>query len=163
MVPKLEFLADYCTFKVHKNHKESKAPPEKPIVSGSNSITKNISLFVKHHIKELAIKHASYLKDTPDFLRQIQFISKEDFPANAILVTMDVSALYTNIPQDDGIESVRKLLDERSNKKIPTGFLTRLLEIVLKYNIFEFNQELHQQLIGTVMGTICEYIFSKNS
>ena len=66
---------------------------------------------------------------------------------------MDVSVLYTNIPQDDGIESVRKLLDERSNKKIPTGFLTGLLDIVLKYNIFEFNQELYQQLIGTAMGT----------
>ena len=88
----------YCTFKVHKNHKEGKAPPERPIVSGSNSFTENASLFVEHHIKELATKHVSYLKDTPDFLRQIQFINKEDLPANAILVTMDDSALYTNIP-----------------------------------------------------------------
>ena len=66
---------------------------------------------------------------------------------------MDVSGLYTNIPQEDGVECVREALDERTNKNIPTGFLTRLLEIVLRYNIFEFNQELFQQLIGTAMGT----------
>ena len=143
----------YCTFKVHKKHDEGKAPPERPIVSGSNSITENASLFVEHHIKEIATKHKSYLQDTPDFLRHIQILNKEALPPNAILVTMDVSGLYTNIPQEDGIECVREVLDERSNKKIPTGFLTRLLEIVLRYNIFEFNQELFQQLIGTAMGT----------
>ena len=76
-----------------------------------------------------------------------------DLPKNTILVTMDVSALYTNIPQDEGVECVREVLDERDVQNIPTGFLTRLLEIVLKYNIFEFNQELFQQLIGTAMGT----------
>ena len=143
----------YCTFKVHKKHDEGKAPPERPIVSGSNSITENASLFVEHHIKEIATKHKSYLQDTPDFLRHIQFLNKETLPPNAILVTMDVSGLYTNIPQEDGVECVREALDERTNKKIPTGFLTRLLEIVLRYNIFEFNQELFQQLIGTAMGT----------
>lgn len=28
-----------------------------------------------------------------------------------------------------------------------------MLEFILKYNIFEFNQELYQQVIGTLMGT----------
>ena len=72
---------------------------------------------------------------------------------NTILVTIEVSALYKNIPQDEGLECVREVLDERDVQNIPTGLLTRLLEIILKYNIFEFNQELFQQLIGTAMGT----------
>ena len=50
----------YCTFKVHKDHKEGKAPPERPI-------TENASLFVEHHIKELGNKHEAFLKDTPHF------------------------------------------------------------------------------------------------
>ena len=66
---------------------------------------------------------------------------------------MDVSALYTNIPQSEGVECVEEELNKRTNPKVPTGFLTRLLEIILKYNIFEFNQELYQQVIGTAMGT----------
>ena len=32
-------------------------------------------------------------------------------------------------------------------------FLLRMLEIVLKYNIFEFNKDLYIQLIGTAMGS----------
>ena len=76
-----------------------------------------------------------------------------ELPAGAILVSVDVSALYTNIPQDEGIEAVREALLERENPEIPTDFIIRLLEIVLKYNIFEFNSELFLQLIGTAMGT----------
>ena len=144
----------YCTFKVHKDYKEGEAPPERPIISGSNSITENASLFVEHHIKELGNKHEAFLKDTPHFLREIEKVNGEHkLPENAILVTMDVSALYTNIPQNEGVQCVEEELNKRKNPKVPTGFLTRLLEIILKYNIFEFNQELYQQVIGTAMGT----------
>ena len=78
---------------------------------------------------------------------------EQKLPKNAILVTMDVSALYTNIPQSEGVECVEEELNKRTNPKVPTGFLTRVLEFILKYNIFEFNQELYQQVIGTAMGT----------
>ena len=36
---------------------------------------------------------------------------------------------------------------------VPTGFIIRLLELLLNNNIFEFNSELFLQLIGTAMGT----------
>ena len=67
-------------------------------------------------------------------------------------LTIDVSALYTNIPQDEGIEAVREALQERNNKDVPTEFIIRMLEIILKHNVFEFNKELFIQLIGTAMG-----------
>ena len=56
-------------------------------------------------------------------------------PANAILATIDVSGLYTNIPQDEGIDCVKEALEERINPEIPTGFITRLLEIILSKNL----------------------------
>ena len=34
-----------------------------------------------------------------------------------ILVTLDFSALYTNIPQEDGIEACRELLEKHSSYK----------------------------------------------
>ena len=43
----------------------------------------------------------------------IERIYSLELPKNTILVTMDVSALYTNIPQDEGVECVREVLDER--------------------------------------------------
>ena len=42
----------YCTFKVHKKHEPMTAPPPRPIVSGSGSVTENIAAFVDHHIKD---------------------------------------------------------------------------------------------------------------
>ena len=94
------------------------------------------------------------MQDTPDFLRILEDLKAEgDLPDNAVLVSVDVSALYTNIPQMEGIEAVKEALEERKHPEVPTEFLIKLLEIILKFNIFEFNSELFLQLIGTAMGT----------
>ena len=45
----------YCNYKVHKAH--DSIPPERPIISGSGSITENISIYVDHHIKHIATQH----------------------------------------------------------------------------------------------------------
>ena len=78
---------------------------------------------------------------------------------NSFPVTIDVTALYTNIPiagQDGGIEASREALNKRSadlKGRIPTDYLIELLTLVLEGNFFEFNGELWQQKIGTAMGT----------
>ena len=79
----------------------------------------------------------------------------ENIPDNAVLITIDVSALYTNINRIDAIEAVKKALEKNNDKSIPSDFILKLLDLILKYNIFEFDQELYQQLIGFAMGTKC--------
>ena len=143
----------YCTFKVHKPHTINKAPPERPIISGSGSLTENPSLFVEHFIKDLAKQHNTYLQDTPDFLRQIELINEgQELPENAHLVTVDVSGLFTNIPQDERAQAVEESLNERDVKNVPTEFIVRILELIQENNIFEFNSELYSQKIGGAMG-----------
>ena len=66
----------YCNFKIHKQHETNKAPPERPIISGSGSITEGIGEYVNFHIKEIGSKHDSYIQDTPDFLRIIKNINE---------------------------------------------------------------------------------------
>ena len=143
----------YQMFKVHKSHNAPETPPERPIISASGSVTENVGLFVEHHIKDFANKHPSYLQDTPDFLRMLEARNAgQPLPKNAILVTLDVSSLYTNIPQDEGLDCIRECLNDRINPEVPTDLIVKMMEIVLKHNIFEFNQELFIQLIGTAMG-----------
>ena len=48
------------------------------------------------------------LKDMTDF---INFIEKTRVPENATVVSMDVRSLYTNVPQEEGIEKVCKAYD----------------------------------------------------
>ena len=58
---------------------------------------------------------SSYVKDTTDFINKIEKIT---LPEGSILVTMDVSSLYTNIPNDEGIESIREILSTIGNPPI---------------------------------------------
>ncbi len=144
----------YALFKVHKQHEIGKAPPPRPIVSASGSLTENIAIYVEHHLKQISKSHESYLQDTPDFLRQVEQLNAEGpLPEHALLVVIDAVGLYTNIPQEEGVECVNECLEQRNNSRVPSGFITRLLELILKYNIFEFNNKLYQQIIGTAMGT----------
>ena len=39
---------------------------------------------------------------------------------NEILLTIDVSSLYTHIPPHEGIEEVRKFLETREDCSVPT-------------------------------------------
>ena len=144
----------YCNFKVHKPHVFKTAPPVRPITSQSGSICENIGTFVEHHIKHIGTTHESYLKDTPDFLRTIQQINRvHTLGPNAMLVTMDVIGLYTNIPHDEGLEEIEIGLNKRLNQKVPTDFLVKMMEIILKNNIFEFHEGYYKQNIGAAMGS----------
>ena len=143
----------YQIFKVHKPHPLSLSPG-RPIISGRGSITENISRFVDFHAKPMVDQLPSYIQDTPDFLRNLEKINNQGrLPDNSILVTIDVSALYTNIRKEDGLEALKRALQLRDDKSVPTQFLIDLMKIVLSSNIFEFNNNLYRQEIGTAMGT----------
>ena len=88
----------YTLTKIHKP-----TPVGRPIISGCSGPTERISAFVDHLIQPIAQLQASYLKDTTDF---INFIERIKLPKSAILVSMDVTSLYTNIPQREGITTV---------------------------------------------------------
>ena len=145
----------YCLYKVHKEHTAPNTPPERPIISCSGSFTQNIGKFVDHHIKPLANTHQTFLQDTPHFLRELSELNEsEGVKDTDLLVTIDVSSLYTNIDQSEGLDAVKEALEERSEKKVPTNFIISLLQIILMFNIFEFNSEYFLQLIGTAMGAV---------
>jgi hypothetical protein len=63
----------------------------------------NVKLFhLRPHVEALP----SYLKDTTDYLQKME--SMNPLPSGTIVVSMDVTSLYTNIPHNDGIEAYRK-------------------------------------------------------
>lgn len=74
-------------------------------------------------------------------------------PENTILVSMDVTSLYTNIPHDDGIAACKEAWEQRTVKEPPTECLVEMLTMVLKHNNFTFNGDHYLQINGTAMGT----------
>ena len=71
----------------------------------------------------------------------------------AILCTMDVVGLYPNIPHGEGLASLRRFLEARDSKQVSSNTLTELAELVLKNNIFEFDEKTFKQKRGTAIGT----------
>ena len=74
-------------------------------------------------------------------------------PDDIILCTINVVGLYPNIPHDEGLAALRKLLECREDKTKSTDSLMDLAEWVLKNNIFEHNFSLFKHLRGTAIGT----------
>ena len=71
----------------------------------------------------------------------------------AILVTADVVGLYPSIPHNEGLEVLKKQLDNFYEKSIPTEDLVKMAEFVLKNNCFEFNSNQKHHISGTAIGT----------
>ena len=86
----------YTFTKIHKPN-----PVGRPIISSCDSPTERISSFVYLSAKV----QESYLKDTTDFLNLKE---KTKVVKETMLVSMDVTSLYTNIPQKEGINLVCK-------------------------------------------------------
>ena len=74
-------------------------------------------------------------------------------PKDTLLCTIDVVGLYPNIPHSDGLDAIRKALDQRIDKNISTESLLDLEECVIKNNIFEHNNRFFKQKQGTAIGT----------
>ena len=97
-------------------------------------------------------KKRVYLKDTTDF---INFIERIKLPSSAILVSMDVTSLYANIPQREGITTVCNAYEEfhQGNPPVPTRFLREMLSLILHENSFQFNGKDYLQTHETAMDT----------
>ena len=137
--------------KVHKKFKD--IPPFRPIVSGCDSCCEKISNLVDFHLQPLTRLNESYVKDTTDFVRKIKDVGCDE---SAILVSADVSALYTVIDHEEGVEACCERLDDRSEdekRKMPTEYIKELLYTILKSNCFKFLDKYYHQITGTAMGT----------
>ena len=72
---------------------------------------------------------------------------------NALLFTMDIKGLYTNIPNDYGLNTMKYFLEKREIQNPPTHMLLRLAELVLTQNCFSFDDAFYSQTGGTMIGT----------
>ena len=124
--------------------------PGRPIVSAIGHPREKISEFIDLHLRQHVEDLPSYLKDTTDYLNKTP---SSGLPDHTLLVTMDVTSLYTNIPHDEGIEAYREVWNQRVSQHPSTESLVQLLEHVLKFNNFMFNGEHYLQISGTAMGT----------
>lgn len=127
--------------------------PSRPIVSNINSITSHLSYFIHKVLQPLVSLVPGYIKDSFHFIEQLP----EHVLPNCLLVSLDVTSLYTIIPHSFGLEAIEYWIITKRNylsHRFPTNFIIESLQFVLKNNSFKYNNEYYLQTTGTAMGTI---------
>ena len=121
-------------------------------MSSVNCHTSNISSFVDYHIQHSAKSPKSYVKDTTDFINNISNL--RELPEEFYLFTMDVKALYTNIPNDEGLQTLKEALDQKQNQSMTSTVIVTLMSLILTLKNFVFNDKNYLQVKGCAMATI---------
>ena len=80
-------------------------PPFRPIISGIECLTENMSAYADKILQPFLPKISSYIQDTTQFLNCISSI--KSVPHNALIVSMDVKTSYSSIPYTDGIRACK--------------------------------------------------------
>ena len=117
-----------------KIHKENNTG--RPVINSINCHTSKISRFFDHRLQTLVKGIPSCIKDTKYFANKINNFKLSE---NSFLVTMDVKALYTNIPNNEGIAAVKRKHHNYTKKTVATKVITSFLALILTLNNFIFN------------------------
>ena len=133
--------------------------PFRPVVSQINGPTSMINRLVDMVLTVAEKSIPFLLQDTTAFLNLIE--KNKQIRAGDILLTLDVTALYTNIPQEEGVKLVCEYYEETLHlwkpgqievPPIPVEYLEILIKFILQNCTFEFNGKLFKQNFGTTMG-----------
>ena len=162
MVPKEPTAARF--YMNSKDHKpidpRTGVPPWREVISGSGSNTEGSSRIVNHHLNPINKKLPSYIEDTRHMLIRVRNIIQHNAPLHPLtrLVTIDAVAMYPSIPKDGeegGVKASERALTKSGMEDGMTNWIIRLLQLLLLYNVFEWDGKLFQQLFGTAIGTSC--------
>lgn len=143
---------------IPKVHKEG--IPLRPIVSQTNGPTAMLSRYLSELLMVAEKQIPFILQDTTAFLNIIK--ENNAVKSNTLLVTLDVTALYTNIPHEQGAEWVADFYAETMHlwpeyspgiAPVSRNTMINLILFVLKNSTFEFKNEYYVQNYGTTMGS----------
>ena len=153
----------YMLPKIHNDPSKwpvpNRIPPGRPIVSDCSSEGYPLSELLDHFLQMMATTHPSYLKDRRDF---IQFLHQLVVPPEALIITCDVTSMYTNIDIPAALEVISRRIDSiRGTPGLPpTDDFIHMLRLSLECNDFKFNGSFYLQLKGTVMGKKYALVFA---
>ena len=127
----------------------------RPILSATDTYNYNLAKWLDDKLKPLSTNEYT-INDVFKFAGEIRDM---EFVESDILVSYDVSSLFTNVPLD---ETIQILVDKAfSNNWFNTTYelnitksdLSDLLKVATKDQLFQFNGNLYEQVDGVAMGS----------
>ena len=136
-----------------KTHKERLSM--RPILSATGTYNYALAKWLDEKLKPLSINDHT-ISDVFQFAEEIHGL---DLNEGDILVSYDVSALFTNVPLEETIQILankaftRNWFNETHNLNITQDDLVELLRVATKHQLFQFNGSLYEQIDGVAMGS----------
>lgn len=132
-----------------KIHKEN--IPIRPVVSFTNTPISVLASFIHHLILNLTdFTPKNGVSNTLDLIHKLDNIQ---LPNNYLLVSYDVTNLFTTVPKAEAVEIVGNLLRSKNLDEDKIINILSLLNLCLSQNFFSFNNKYYQQPDGLAMGS----------
>ena len=127
----------------------------RPILSATGTYNYKLAKRLDEKLKPLSVNEhtVSDIFVFADELREMKIKDRE------VLVSYDVSSLFTNAPVDETIVSITERAFENDwfnrehDLNITKSDLMELLRIATKYQLFQFEGKLYEQVDGVAMGS----------
>ena len=135
----------YFLPKIHKPNN-----PGRSIVSACSCPTELISSYLDKIMAPIVRSLPSYVKDSQHALQifgDFSFLGEDK-----LIFTMDITSLYTVIPNCEGLLALKHFFDLRTVKKPSSETLLRLAELVLTLNRFSFAGSYEKKKIKASTG-----------
>ncbi|XP_046397784.1 uncharacterized protein LOC124164498 [Ischnura elegans] len=126
-----------------KVHKEG--IPLRPIVSNIGAPTYLLAQYLAEALQPFTGNSSSFVKNSTHFIERLQETTVKN---GDLLVSFDIVSLFTNVPINDSIKIVEKLIDNGLPKDFP-----RLVEHCLRNSFFLWNDRYYEQSDGAAMGS----------
>ena len=130
----------------------------RPIIAQCGAATEKISRFLDYFLKPIAQKQHTFIRDTEAFIAKLEQLK---VPKSVLLITYDVTSLYTNLRFEvqDLLSSLEIELDNNNNisyeiRRPCMANLVKIAEILLTRNKFLFNADTYKQIIGAPQGVV---------
>ena len=124
-----------------------------PTVSYSGSPLYNLNKYIAIILKAYVKDENNNAKNSTTFSNYIRNVLIED---DEIMVSFDVTSLYTNIPIIDTLNIIKDYVnnDDQFTRKtaIPQDKFLDLVHLVLTTTWYTFNSQFYQQTDGVAMG-----------
>ena len=136
-----------------KNHKQN--CPLRPVLSAINTAEYNLSKWLEKQIKPYLNNRFS----TPSTSAFVEELSQLNPKSSDILVSFDIRSLYTNVPLDEVVNDIQRVIYSPS---APSSFFTKngikplVFKNMLKVcseSIFLYNGKVYKQHDGVAMGS----------
>ena len=153
LFPKETRLPDFYGLpKIHKSN-----APLRPVVAAYDSPLTAISILLERILHQLLPFVPAHIPNTVAATLSLKNTFQSlKVPPGAIIVTMDVVAMYPSIPIEDGISAVisklRQHEEDIDTLGLPLEDIESLLRFVLTNNFFKFGDKVYRQKTGVAMG-----------